>query len=191
LPAKLMSKPISHPSRQDAAMSVRTPREITATSCHPYLQLVRYKRWADRGLYDLAAGSVDRLAAQDTAILVQLLDHIHVVDRIFQHHLEGRAHGFRAPRSEEVPDLRALARGVNELDDWYVSYVAGLSERDFAQPLDFAFTNGSPARMTRGEILLHVCLHGTYHRGNAGLVLYKNGIKPSDDRVTDFLETGS
>lgn len=42
--------------------------------------------------------------------------------------------------------------------------------------------------MTRGEIILHVCLHGTYHRGNAGFLLQKNGIVPNNDRMTDFLE---
>jgi uncharacterized damage-inducible protein DinB len=45
--------------------------------------------------------------------------------------------------------------------------------------------------MTRGEILLHVCLHGTYHRGNAGLILLKNGIQPNLDAVTDFLEAAA
>jgi uncharacterized damage-inducible protein DinB len=57
--------------------------------------------------------------------------------------------------------------------------------------LAFAFTNGTPARTSRGEIILHVCLHGTYHRGNAGIVLQKNGIKPNDARMTDFLETAA
>jgi uncharacterized damage-inducible protein DinB len=42
--------------------------------------------------------------------------------------------------------------------------------------------------MRRSEMLLHVCLHGCYHRGNAGLVLQKNGIAPNSDRMTDFLE---
>ena len=42
--------------------------------------------------------------------------------------------------------------------------------------------------MTRGDILSHVCLHGTYHRGNAGIILQKNGIEPNDDRMTDYLE---
>lgn len=49
-------------------------------------------------------------------------------------------------------------------------------------------TDNQPARMRRGEIILHVCLHGTYHRGNAGAVLYKNGITPGHDAMTDFPE---
>jgi len=42
--------------------------------------------------------------------------------------------------------------------------------------------------MTVGEIIQHVSLHGTYHRGQAGVILQKNGFTPNDDRVNDFLE---
>jgi uncharacterized damage-inducible protein DinB len=54
--------------------------------------------------------------------------------------------------------------------------------------VDFVFTSGAPARITRGEILLHVCLHGTYHRGNAGVLLQKSGAPPYPDGITAFLE---
>jgi uncharacterized damage-inducible protein DinB len=114
-------------------------------------------------------------------------DHEHVVDRIFQHHLQGLPHAFQAPHSKEVPDFQSLADGVRDVDDWYVSY-GNLSALDFEQPVEFVFTNGTPARMTRGEIILHVCLHGSSHRGQASLLFLKNGISPSHDRMTDFLE---
>jgi len=41
------------------------------------------------------------------------------------------------------------------------------------------------------HVVDRVCLHGTYHRGNAGLLLQKNGVAPNDDRMTDFLEAGA
>jgi DinB family len=107
----------------------------------------------------------------------------------WQHHLLRLPHGFRAPRSEEMPDFQSLYGSVKEVDDWYSSYVGNLSESDFEQSVDFVFTNGTLAYMRRGEIILHVCMHGTYHRGNAGIVLQKNGVAPNDDRMTDFLET--
>jgi len=53
----------------------------------PLLQLVRYKQWADRGLYDVVADNLDRLDAEDMEILLRILDHIYVVDKVFQHHL--------------------------------------------------------------------------------------------------------
>jgi uncharacterized damage-inducible protein DinB len=155
---------------------------------HRYSQLIAIKRWADRGLHGVVSRNLDRLTPEDVSIMLRIFDHIHVVDRIFQHHLQGVPHPFRAPRSETMPALQALATSMSEVDDWYASYVGGLAEDDFEQPVDFVFTSGKPARMRRGEIILHVCLHGTYHRGNAGAVLQLKGIAPSRDAITDFLE---
>jgi uncharacterized damage-inducible protein DinB len=154
----------------------------------PYSQLIAEKRWADRGLYDVVTQNFDRLSPEESAIMLRILDHIHAVDRIFQHHLQGVPHSFKAARSEKMPELATLAHSAREVDDWYASYVSGLAEEDFEQPLEFTFTSGKPARMSRGEILLHVCLHGTYHRGNAGAVLQLKGITPSRDAITDFME---
>ncbi len=153
--------------------------------------LVRYKLWADRGLYDVALAALDRLQAPDDTILLRLLDHIHVVDRIFQHHLRGLPHGIAAPRSDGLPAIGRLADDALGLSRWYVDYAEGLSPAELDQPLDFTFTSGKPARMTRGQILAHVCLHGTYHRGAAGILLQKNGVMPNDDRLTDFLEAAA
>lgn len=154
----------------------------------PYAQLIDIKRWADRGLCEVVGRHLDALSPEEAGIMLQIFDHIHTVDRIFQHHLQGRPHGYRAARSEVLPTFQALAEGVQALDDWYATYVAGLAPEDFEQPVDFVFTSGKPARMRRGEILLHVCLHGTYHRGNAGAVLQLKGLAPSPDAITDFLE---
>jgi len=98
---------------------------------NPYSQLVCYKQWADRGLYDVVGQNLERLDTQDAAILLRILDHIHVVDMIFRHHLQGLPHTFKAPRSGEVPDLRVLTGSVKEVDEWYASYVADLPENDF------------------------------------------------------------
>ena len=154
----------------------------------PYSQLIAIKRWADRGLYDAVARNFERLTSEEASIMMRILDHIHAVDRIFQHHLQGVPHSFRAPRSETPPQLATLADSASEVDDWYESYVGRLSESEFEEPVDFVFTSGKPARMRRGEIILHVCLHGTYHRGNAGVVLQLKGISPGRDSITDFLE---
>ncbi len=154
----------------------------------PYSQLVRFKQWAGRGLYQVVGDTIGRLEATDAAILVRLLDHIHVVDGVFQHHLQRLPHGFDAPRSGEVPEISTLLDTARALDDWYVNYVDSLSPTALDEPIDFVFTSGKPACMTRGEMILHICLHGTYHRGNAGIILQKNNVMPNDDRLTDFLE---
>lgn len=154
----------------------------------PYPQLLQIKRWADHGLHQAVAGNLDRLTPEEAFTMRRIFDHILTVDLIFQHHLLGRPHGFQAARSEVMPEFEALAAGMREVDDWYVDYSEALSAEDFDEPVDFVFTSGKPARMRRGEILLHVCLHGTYHRGNAGAVLQLKGLTPSRDAITDFLE---
>ena len=84
----------------------------------PYSQLIAIKRWADRGLCDVIAQNFDKLTNEDASIMLRILDHIHVVDRIFQHHLKGLPHTFHAPRSDKMPNLEALASGIKEVDDW-------------------------------------------------------------------------
>ena len=157
---------------------------MTTSDC---AKLIRYKQWADGGLYQIVEVYLDRLEDADKFVLLQVLDHIHAVDRIFQHHLLGKRHGYERARSQEPMPFAVLAEQVRELDDWYVDYVGALPEDRIDETIDFAFTNGAPARMRRGEMLLHVALHGTYHRGNAGILLQKNGVAPNDDRLTDFL----
>jgi hypothetical protein len=53
-----------------------------------------------------------------------------------------------------MPDFRSLSSSMREIDDSYAVYVGNLSESDFDQPVDFVFTNGTPARVRRGEIIL-------------------------------------
>src|SRR4029453_6957791 len=160
---------------------------VTASDC---AKLIRYKRWADGGLYQGVEGHLHRVGDFDKGGLLQVLDHMHAGDRIFQHHLRGKRSGYERPRSGEPMSFAVLAEQVRELDDWYVDYVGALPEDRIDETIDFAFPNGGPARMRRGDMLLHVALHGTYHRGNAGILLQKNGVAPNDDRLTDFLGGG-
>jgi len=157
-------------------------------SVQPYSHLIRCKQWADDGLHDVVAANIARLDTEEASIVIRILDHIHVVDQIFQHHLQGLPHAFHAPRSDVMPDLAWLAESTRAVDAWYVDYVDTLSAADFEQPVNFTYTNGTAMRMTRGEMLLHITQHGTYHRGNAGILFQKMGIAPSRDAITDYLE---
>src|SRR5262249_3660978 len=157
---------------------------VTASDC---ATLIHYKKWADGGLYRVVAEHLDGLADFEKFVLLRALHPMHAVDRIFQPHLLGKRHGWERPGPREPMPLPVLAEQVRELDDWYVDYVAALPEDRIDETIDFAFPNGAPARMRRADMLLHVVLHGTYHRGNAGILLQKNGVAPNDDRLTDFL----
>lgn len=151
-------------------------------------RMMRYKRWATNGLNAVIAENLGRIVEPDRILVLRLLDHIETVDDIFRHHLEGRWHGHLTPRSIELPGFETLARQAAATADWYVAYAEGLPGDRREETVDFSFANGEAARMTREEILLHVALHGTWHRGNIGVILQKNCIEPWPDRFTDFLD---
>jgi uncharacterized damage-inducible protein DinB len=163
------------------------PANALHTALHTHDRLIRYKQWADQGLYDVLAETFDRLQGEDATNVLRALDHIQAVDRIFQHHLQGLPHCYGASVSRTIPSLPALAEAARDVDDWYVSHVAGMTPHALAQKLEFAYTNGEPGHMTRGDILLHVCTHGIYHCGNVGVILLKNGIRLDQVRLNDFL----
>jgi uncharacterized damage-inducible protein DinB len=162
-------------------------RKAPAMYTLPYRTLMHSKRWATNGLNAVLAETLDRVPADDQVLVLRLLDHIQAVDEIFSRHLEARPHGYQAPRSAELPSFETLASKARSTADWYADYADGLGPERIDEVVAFSFANGEPARMTRGEMLLHVAIHGAGHRGQVALLLQKNGIQPFPDRITDFL----
>lgn len=156
-------------------------------STHPYRTLMRAKRWATNGLLTVVDEHLEGLPAEDQMLVRLLLDHVQTVEEIFRHNLEARPHGHRAPRSSETPSLAVLRRSARSSGDWYADYADALTPERADEVIAFAFSNGEAARMTRGEMLLHVATHGAGHRGQVAFLLQKNGIQPYPDRITDFL----
>lgn len=156
---------------------------------HPCSILMHYKRWATNGLNSVIADARKRIVADDWLLLLRLLDHVQVVDEIFRHNLEARPHGYRAPRSDELPSFESLASNAVATVDWYVSYADALTSEQLDERIAFTFSGGDVGCMTRGEMLLHVATHAAGHRGQIALLLQKNGIAPFPDRLTDFLGT--
>ena len=118
---------------------------------------------------------------------IRMLNHIHVVDRIFRAHLLGEPHGYADTNTPETPELGTLHDDVAETDLWFERYVATVAEAALQQPLVFRFTDGDAGRMTREEMLFHVLTHGAYHRGNVGQMLKGIGVAPPRDLLTKFL----
>jgi uncharacterized damage-inducible protein DinB len=149
--------------------------------------LFAQKAWANNELFNMLATVpvAQHGAAVHTA--VRTLNHIRVVDRIFQAHLEGVQHGYTASNTEATPELDQLQFAVAETDAWYERYAATLSARQLDEKLSFRFTDGDQGRMSREEMLVHVITHGAYHRGNVGQIMKSLSIVPPRDLYTKFL----
>jgi uncharacterized damage-inducible protein DinB len=133
-------------------------------------------------------GQVDAEAhAAERQALIRLMNHIHVVDRIFAAHLRGEPHGYAATNTPETPALAELREAVLASDRGYLELVDALTPPQLAQRVDFSFTDGQRGRMSREEMLGHVITHGSYHRGEVGQMLKRLSATPPRDLFTAYL----
>jgi uncharacterized damage-inducible protein DinB len=153
--------------------------------------LTRYKAWANNLIY----GMVSALPAEESTKqratrfgnMVHTLNHVYVIDLVFQAHLQGRAHGFISRNTPTPPPLAELREAVAQLDEWYVQYADSLQVDDLERRVHFEFIGGGSGAMTCLEIILHVVNHGTYHRGFVADMMYQAGVTPDATDLPVFL----
>jgi uncharacterized damage-inducible protein DinB len=154
---------------------------------NPLHMLFRQKAWANGDLFAALATIDSNTQAEARHTAIRLLNHVFTVDQIFRGHLSGVAHGHTATNTIDTPTLEGLQESVQALDNWYVNYVATTPSAALAEEIEFTFTDGKPGRMSRSEMLHHVILHGSYHRGAVGRIIVQAGGPPLPDSITSFL----
>ena len=147
--------------------------------------LFRYKASANDEILTAMQLFQDGSPAKEIAIRV--LNHTLIVDRIFAANLRQSDHGYTSPNAGQAPTLEELSGAIRTSDQWYIDYVSTLDQDHLAERIDFTFTDGAPGRMSREEMLMHVTIHGEYHRGQVGLMMMQNSITPPADGFTSFL----
>lgn len=153
--------------------------------------LTRYKQWANDVVFTAIEKLPEGEAVKDRQSLfrnmLHTLNHNLVIDRIFQAHLEGRSHEYSARNTPDHPALSELKRAQADTDRWFVAWSDGLTAAQLDEAIDFNFVGGGPGRMTRGEILLHLVNHTSYHRGFVGEMFYKVPVRAPVTDLTVFL----
>lgn len=153
--------------------------------------LTRYNAWAGKMIFDAAAklpeGEVTKPRQSVFKSIAHMLNHIYVIDHVFQAHLEGRPHGYTARNTPGYPPLEELRRAQAEMDAWYVAYGDALTPAAAGEKVRFEYIGGGQGEMTRAEILLHVVNHSTYHRGFVADFFYQIPVQPPATDLTVFL----
>ena len=153
--------------------------------------LTRYNAWANQQIFDSVAGLAPGEATKERQSLfrnmVHTLNHNYVIDQIWQAHLEGRDHGFSARNTREHPPLDELRVKQDAIDAWYVRWSDSLTPEALDEEVRFTLIGGTPGVMTRGEILLHVVNHTTYHRGFVADLFYQVPAKPPTTDLPVYL----
>ena len=155
--------------------------------------LTRYNAWANRTLFDavaaLPAGEATKERPTLFTNMVHTLNHLYVVDLIWQAHLEGRDHGIPALKTMLHPELADLYRAQKEIDAWYVSYGDSLSETALDETIHFTLIGGNKGSMRRGDVFLHVVNHTSYHRGFVADLFFQVPKVPPLTDIPIFLRT--
>jgi uncharacterized damage-inducible protein DinB len=159
----------------------------TAQPSSVLTSLFKYKAWANDELFALLRTVDEGKHATERHTCIRLLNHIYTVDQIFAAHLQRKKHAITATNTVETPTLDALTNGVAALDRWYVDFVASLDAAALTESIEFVFTDGKNARMSREEMLMHVITHGGYHRGAVGRILLQIEVSPPPDSLTTYL----
>lgn len=79
-------------------------------------------------------------------------------------------------------DFEALNTRMNDL------WVALIESRDLASLLRYTRLNGEPQQKSLAQIVLHVCNHGTYHRGQLRALCEELGISSWPDTDIIYFE---
>ena len=153
--------------------------------------LAQYKAWADKVMFDgvaaLPPGEAEKERKTLFKSMVGTLNHIYVVDLIWQAHLEGREHGFKARNVAVHSELAALWDAQQRLNDWVIDWAKSQSETSLSETVPFTFVNGTAGAMTRGEMFLHLVTHGSYHRGWVAEMFFDAGARPPQPDLSVFL----
>jgi uncharacterized damage-inducible protein DinB len=158
--------------------------------------MAAYNAWANRRLYDAAAGLPDADYRADRGAFFKsvhgTLNHILVADRIWMRRFTGAGeHPNRldAILFEDLPGLRA----AREAEDSRIArYVDGLTDADFAGRFRYrTITNPRDIEQPLQPALMHFFNHQTHHRGQAHCLLTGlTGTAPSLDLLVHQRETG-
>lgn len=150
-----------------------------------------YSAWANSRLFNalaaLSDGSDCEIGADKLGDMVRILNHSYVVDLIWRAHLLSEPHGFTSRNTEVQPNLAELRNEQRQVDEWFISYAEDSSAELLSDVVRFTFVDGGAGEMSRGDILLHVANHKTYHRGYVADMLYKASSRPPTMDLPVFL----
>jgi uncharacterized damage-inducible protein DinB len=81
---------------------------------------------------------------------------------------------------EPMPDRSGIAEGFAESHNAMEAFADSLTDDDWPRLIEYVDSKGVNHRRPLGSLATHVVNHGTYHRGEAALMLTAAGHSPGD-----------
>jgi uncharacterized damage-inducible protein DinB len=140
-------------------------------------RLLDHMWWADARVGE----SLER-ATEVPARAVELYAHLLGTELRWLDRIEAVESSVAVWPAASVAECRGLARMSQER---YEGAVGALSASDLLRSVRYTNSAGRQFTSRIEDILLHVALHGAYHRGQVALLLRDAGAEP---RLTDFIQ---
>ena len=139
-------------------------------------KLIEHLEWADSA----ALGALRASGTSDARPLT-IYSHVLGAEAVWLARLAGRPSDVAVWPVLTLEQAAALAaRNAAELS----ALVSSLGPDDLGREIDYRTTDGRAFRSTTEDILLHVALHGSYHRGQIALLIRGAGGEPAS---TDYI----
>lgn len=141
-------------------------------------RLFAYDYWANMK----ALESIRLATLEPSSRTIAVTAHIVGASRVWLDRLRERK-----PTSEVWPALALdqCEAGFRELRDEYAAYLDALKAADLTRKVAYVNTKGETWESEIGDMLMHVVMHGTYHRGQIASQVRAAGAIPA---YTDFIE---
>lgn len=148
-------------------------------------RLLRHMAWADERVLELLAGIPEDPRPEPR----RLFSHVLAAERVWIMRLRGEDSGVQPiwPMLS-LDELRDLARRNREE---YARYLEGLDDGALEAVVEYRNSQGQEFRNAASDILLHVFLHGSYHRGQIAAAVRGAGQVPVNTDYIMFLREGA
>jgi uncharacterized damage-inducible protein DinB len=133
-------------------------------------RLIEHAAWADALVAD-AIQKQDNVA-DDT---IELFAHVLGAEEVWLSRLEQRQATLAVWPKLSKTELADSAASIARV---YRAYVTRLTAEDLATEVPYKNSIGQAFRTPIGEILMHVAMHGSYHRGQVALRMRRDGAVP-------------
>ena len=153
-------------------------------------ELYDYHRWANRRLFDVAAGLGDAVTRDmgghwSFPTLKGMFAHIYGADNVWLTRWKGSSPG-RLLGDADFPTVADLRARWDALEAEQRAFVDGLGEADLARPVVYKNTSGQEFRVALGPLLQHVVNHATHHRSEAATMITLISGSPPDTGINTY-----
>lgn len=140
-----------------------------------------------RRMFEHAAWANSRVIAaleRETGVsgdIAELFAHVLGAEEVWLSRLEGRASVLAVWPTLALAELSAAAAATAA---GYRAYLDRLTPDDLAREVAYTNSAGQSFQTAIGDILTHVAMHGSYHRGQVALRMRRDGGTPAP---TDYI----